>query len=227
MKTSLAMSQQDVLETLAVWAPIVTAAGTVALAIMAVFAWSAAKGTLEASRQASRAAEEANKQAQRDSIEQTRPYVVAEVVPGLSGMSSYDVRLANTGRSSARDLTLEFDSWPTEPDDVAQSVQTLFHTPRTLTPGSSLRAMWRLQGDFTDDTTVAGMGRAGTIQVRYTSTDPTRPQYTDTFEVQLDTSGKWPVPEAGPDPDGITAADQRKFYLLGQALVRRVGELGR
>jgi hypothetical protein len=42
----------------------------------------------------------------------------------------------------------------------------------------------------------------------------------------IDKAGLWPVGESGPLPDGLQG-DARKFYLLGQALVRRVSELGR
>ena len=136
------------MEPLTAWSSLATAVGTVALAILAVCAWHVARGALEASRRASAAAEAANEQARRDSIEQTRPYVFAEVIPGLAGTGSYDVRLSNKGRSSARNLTLEFDQWPDEPDDVAETVQTLFSTPRTLPPGSSVRAIWRLEGNL-------------------------------------------------------------------------------
>lgn len=214
------------MDTLTAWSSLATAVGTVALAVLALCAWRVAAGTLEASRRASAAAEAANEQARRDSIEQTRPYVLAEVIPGLAGAGSYDVRLSNTGRSSARQLTLVFDQWPAELDDVADTVQTLFETPRTLPPGSSLRAMWRLEGNFGDGTSEAGMGKVGTMGVRYTSTDPSSPQYFDDFDVQIETSGLWPMPEEGPKPNGLD--DQMKqFYKLGQVMVRRVGELSR
>lgn len=212
--------------TLTTWSTFATAVFTAALAVIAILAWRAARDTLAASRRASAAAELANEQARRDSIEQTRPYVFAEVVPGLAGSRTYDVRLSNTGRSSARDLTLTWDQWPAEPDDVGRAVRTLFETPRTLPPGTSLRAIWRLEGNFTDGTTEAGMGKSGTIGVRYTSVDPSEPGYEDDFTVRIESSGIWPVPEDGPSAQGLKG-DARKFYVLGQALIRRVGELGR
>lgn len=102
----------------------------------------------------------------------------------------------------------------------------MFETPRTLPPRCSVRTYWRLEGNFGDGTTEAGLGRSGEITVRYTSDDPSAPEYSDTFEVQIEKSGIWPVGEAGPNPDGLRD-EQRKFYLLGQALVRRVSELAR
>ena len=65
----------------------------------------------DAARTSADAARTANEQAKLDSIEQTRPYVYVEVVPGLAGSRSWDVRIRNSGRSAARNLRLEYDSW--------------------------------------------------------------------------------------------------------------------
>jgi len=86
--------------------------------------------------------------------------------------------------------------------------------------------MWRLTGNFTDGTTEAGLPGRGRIAVSYTSEDPSKPHYRDEFDVMTSQSGLWPVGEDGPTPDGLHG-DARKFYVLGQALVRRVSELGR
>lgn len=215
------------------WASLGTAAFTLLLAVMAFGAWRTAKKTLHASQEASqaateasRAAREANEQARIDSVRQTRPYVYVEIVPGLASKQSYDVHITNCGRSSARQLTLDFDSWPEALDDVATATQLLFKTPRTLPPGASIRAMWRLMGDFDDGTTEAGSGVFGTITAKYRGDDPSEDEYTDSFEVLLDQSGHWPLPESGSNADHLTG-DARAFYRLGQVLVRRIGELGR
>ncbi len=213
-------------EQVSAWSTLATAVFTAALAAMAFFAWRTAKATLDASRRASEAAEAANEQARRDSIEQTRPYVYVEVIPGLWGVGAYDVRISNSGRSTARQVTLEFDSWPEAPDDIAQEVQRLFATPRTLPPGTTLRAIWRIEGHLADGTREAGMGTDGQIAVSYTSDDPSQPSYSDVFDVMISNSGLWPVAEEGPTADDLKG-DIRKFYRLGQVLVRRVGELGR
>lgn len=209
---------------------------TAGLLAAALVAWRTAKATLEASRDASRAAElsaqaarEANDQAKLDSIEQTRPYVNVEILPGLSGVTCWDVRIKNTGRSTARNLTLDYDSWPVRLDDVATSIKELFETPRSMPPGSSIRAIWRLQaknGKFTDGTSVAGLGRTGQVKARYSSDDPSQPDYSDSFDVMIEKAGFWPVPEGGLNPDGLNG-DVKMFYTLGQVLVRRIGELGR
>lgn len=217
----------------AAWSSAATAILTLALVLMALAAWRTAKHTLDTSRQASvaaiasaEAARAANEQARLDSIEQTRPYVYVEILPGLSGQTTYDVRVVNSGRSAARKLTIDYDFWPDELDDVSTAVRKLFATPRTLPPSCSIRSFWRLEGNFDDGTKVAGLGKSGTISVRYTSDDPSTPLYSDSFDVMIENSGLWPTPESGPTPDGIKGAE-RKFYLLGQALVRRIGELAR
>jgi hypothetical protein len=217
----------------AAWSAIVTAVFTLVLVLMAVAAWRTAKHTLDASRRASEAAAAsaeaagaANEQARRDSIEQTRPYVYVEILTGLSGQTTFDLKITNSGRSAARELRIDYDSWPEELDEVSQAVSDLFNKPRTLPPSCSIRTFWRLEGNFDDGTTVAGLGNDGTISVRYTSDDPSSSEYVDSFEVMIENSGLWPIPEAGPNPDGVRG-DALKFYRLGQALVRRVGELAR
>lgn len=219
--------QMSALSTLA------TAVISAVIAIAAYLAWRTAKAALMASREASEAAlasadaaRAANEQALLDSREQTRPYVWVEIAPGLSGTSCYDLRIANTGKSAARQLKLAYDAWPEPLDDVATKVRELFDTPRTLPPACSIRSYWRLEGNFDDGSTEAGMGKHGTIRVSYTSDDPTHPQYQDSYEVMIEQSGLWPVGDQGPDPDGIEG-DILKFYRLGQVLVRTVAEIKR
>lgn len=204
------------------WSAVITAVSSVIVVIVALVAWRTARQTLHASR-------EANEQAKHDSIEQTRPYVYAEVVPSLAGPPNWDVRVVNVGRSAARNLTLGYDAWPEMPDDVAASVREFFDTPRTLPPGCSIRAMWRLEagsGKFDDGTAEAGVGKSGQISVSYTSDDPTNPTYRDRFDVMIERSGFWPIPEAGPEPVNIPK-EIRSWYLAAQAATRHLGEKNR
>jgi len=227
------MTEPSWTDQLSAYSMLATAVISAVIAFAAFRAWHTAKAALEASREASEAARAsaeaaraANEQARLDSQERTRPYVWVEVVPGLSGPEAYDVRIANTGKSAARQLRFQYDSWPEPLDDVATKVRELFDTPRTLPPACSIRSFWRLEGPFDDGTSEAGMGKHGTIRVSYTSDDPAHPEYQDSFDVILDKSGLWPVGEHGPNPVGIKGG-VRSFYLLGQALVRTVAELKR
>lgn len=214
---------------LSAWSSVATGIFSAIVALIALFAWRTARATLHATRDAAVAARESNEQAKIDSIEQTRPYVYAEVVPGLHGVGMWDLRIANVGKSAARDLTLGYDEWPEVPDDVGRALRTFFETPRTLPPGCSIRAIWRLTsgtGTFSDGSTEAGLGTGGHLRVSYTSADPSQPIYADTFDVMIDNAGMWPVSESGPEPTGLKDPE-RKFYLLGQVIARRLGELNR
>lgn len=198
---------------------------TAGLLVVAILALCATWGTLKAAKESSIAAREANEQAKRDSIAQTRPYVYAEILPGLAGHMHFDLRIRNVGRSPARNLKLYFDSWPENPDDVAEQIRILFETPRTLPPGVSIRAMWRLQGNFTNGTDKAGMPCSGKIRVSYSSDDESSPSYEDEYDVLIYESGYWPVPEDG--PDAKIDPSRRDFYKMGQAIARSIGNISR
>ncbi len=220
------MTQPLWTEQLSAWSTLATAVLTLGLLIAALLAARVAVNTLKSSQAASKAALEANEQAKRDSIEQTRPYVYAEVIPSLAGVGQYDLRITNAGKSAARELTLTFSNWPSKLDDVANGIKILFETPRTLPPGCSIRSYWRLTGNFSDKTSAAGMENSGVIAVRYTSDDPSQPNYTDRFDVHIEQSGIWPVPADGPNPKGLSD-ESETFYGLGQVIARHIGEISR
>ena len=213
------MTEPTWTDQLSAWSALATAVGTAVAVVVAVVAWVVGVRTL-------RASQAANIQAKHDSIEQTRPYVFAEIVPSLAGSPNWDLRIVNAGRSAARSLTLTYDSWPDELDDVATKVRTMFETARTLPPGCSLRVYWRLEGRFTDGTTEAGLHTDGVLGVRYTSDDPSQPAYEDEFPIGIDSAGWLPVPESGHDPKGLD--DRAKaFHSLGTAIARHIAELRR
>ena len=203
-----------------------SAIASLGLLVVAIWAWRTSHETLKATEAAARAAQLANEQAQRDSIEQTRPYVYAEIVPSLAGAGNYDLRIQNPGRSAARNLTFTFDPPLEQLDDVAQSVQTLLETPRTLPPGSSIRSYWRLEGNFTDGTKEAGLPQRGSLTAHYTSDDSSSPQYQDTYDFDLSKAGLWPLPAQGPVPEHLPRTS-RLFYKLGRAIAFHIAELRR
>lgn len=207
------MEQPDVVMA---WAAIATAALTLGLLVVAIFAFRAAKGSWKA-------ATEANRQMERDSREQSRPYVTAQILPGLAGITTWDLKITNTGRTVARHLTMDYDQWPTKNegggealetwDSLSRGLHTMFTTPRTLAPGASLRVMWLLDRGPDEDIERSDDPKAGT--------------YNDSFEVMIENSGSWPVPEDGPNPpEGLGKLAKRADELM-QVLIRRVGELGR
>lgn len=213
-------------ESVAAWSSFATAVFTLGLLVAAVWAGFTAVSAMRASKAASDAAAEANEQMKLDSIAQTRPYVYAEIVPSLAGSGHFDLRISNVGKTAARNLHIQFDNWPEKIDGVAEHVKILFETERTLPPGCSIRTYWRLEGNFSDGTTEAGMPKEGKIELFYGSDDPAAPQYQEQYEILMFRSGLFPVAEDGPEPDNLHGTD-RTFYLLGQAIARSIGNLSR
>jgi hypothetical protein len=230
------MTDPTFLNVLSSWSQAAVALATIGLLLFAVFAWCTAKHTLRESRKASHAAQQsaeaalaANEQLRRDSIAQTRPYVFVEVLPGLGGVASWDIRITNTGRSTARKLAWEPHWWPGADDAVTLALRE-FTKERVLPPGSSIRAIWRVEGPgvgaVPSRADEMGMDRQVPVDVKYRRDDPDGIAYVDTFDMNTHGAGLWPVPEEGPVPSKLDATE-KQFYKLLQVLVRRIGELGR
>lgn len=224
------------MDELAAWSTFATALFTLGLLLTAVLtAWSAMK-TL-------RAARDANEQAKRDSILQTRPYVYAEVLPSLAGAGSYDLVVRNQGRSAARDLRMAFEPQVNAPDDIAAAVLRAFDTPRDLPPGSSLRTYWHIDAPEGEslmnaentkpiETEGSGMPKRGVIHLHYAGDDPSQNPYTEKCPFDVETAGLWPIPEDGPEaqgphdtPSSEMTSKERRFYKALQALSRHLGHL--
>ncbi len=221
------MSQTTQIATLEAWSMLATAIFTALLFFAACWAGSVAVKTMNASEKASAAAERANEQLQRDSEARTRPYVFIEVLPSIAGPKTFDILIRNVGGTPARNLTLEFSDWPMPLDDVASSVKQLFEHPRTLPPGCSIRAYWRMVGPFSDGTEEAGMPVKGTIKVSYSGADERGTSYHDAFGIDVDQAGLWPIADDGPEPPKTLDSDAKSFYKLGQTIARAIGGLAR
>ncbi|WP_156911364.1 hypothetical protein [Arsenicicoccus bolidensis] len=209
--------------TVAAWAGVVTALATIGLVIAGWYAYKAANKSWKAST-------EANDQAKHDSIEQTRPYVYVEWLPSVAGEHTIDMRVTNSGRTSARNLRMECNDWPEPMDDLADGVLRMMKTARTLPPGCSFRNYWLIQTpqntrmDGQEDPHHAGMGKLATVTVRYEG-DPAQPPYEDQFTFDLDGWGLVPMPTEGPVVNGTPSPKQ--WYRLGQTVLGKLGELGR
>lgn len=200
---------------------VASASLTLLLLIMAFSAWRASVQSVHASR-------EANEQARRDSIEQTRPNVYVEVIPSLAGGTATDIRITNAGNSSARELRLEFVGRTLPVDDlISAAILDLFNTGRTLPPHCRMRAIWNITPlmDLPDSEGL-GMPHDGAIRVSYTSDDPSRPQYVDTFEIATSRTGITPEFEDTSASQNFSP-ELTYFSHLASALVRRVEDLGR
>lgn len=207
-------------------ASVVSAIASAVIASLTYFAWRTAKQALRASQEASEAAREANIQAKNDSIAQTRPYVYAEVVPGIMCERSLDLRIVNVGRTSARELTLEFVNRSEDAsdsnvlDEIEASVRRLFETARTLPPSCSIRTVWCELGEEASESSSCkpkpkGMPLDGSIRLKYRSDDGT--EYSDQFDVLFWQSGLSPVPEKGSDSGSC-----HDFYVVAQAISRAI-----
>lgn len=202
------------------WPAVVSAFASTLLALTALGALIAATGNW-------RAAKAANEQAKRDSVERTRPYVFVEVSPSIGADNGIDVLIRNSGSSAARQVVIDFDGWPDDPDDIAQAAQKVFETPRTIAPGSSVRIYWMLTAHsgqaFEDGREEAGIDTPGTATIRYTSDDPAHPEYEDRYEIDVPNLGHRPTGYRGVEPPPNPSA--REFYKLGQRALSRLSEI--
>lgn len=208
------------------WSAFITALLTFGLLVGALLAWQVAADTL-------RHAKAAQDQLRRDSIEQTRPYVYVQLVPGLNGEAAWDLIITNTGKSIARRLTIECDAWPENHDPVSEAMQKLFSTPQSLPPGTHLRTFWQLgipEGakDEHGNTCPWGVTGPANVTLHYSSDDPTNPVYTDTFSVDTDLfGGALPGRYTGPEPSTGLSGGERDRHSMLAALAHHLGEMRR
>ncbi|MBH0110985.1 hypothetical protein I6E81_12480 [Salinibacterium sp. NG22] len=118
----------------------VTAIGTLATAAFTALLWWVAKRALGGTNTQLQLLRE---QAERDG----RPYVTADVVPGMHGGGSWDLVISNSGRSIALDTKFAFDVWPRggKDDHVSEDLIRFLKEPQTLVPGARKRVVWRSQ----------------------------------------------------------------------------------
>lgn len=208
------------------WSAFVTAIITFGLFVGALLAWQVAADTLDHAKRA-------QDQLRRDSIEQTRPYVYAQLVPGIAGLATWDLIITNTGKSIARNLTIECDAWPEKDDVVTGPLRKLFSSPQSLPPGTNIRTFWQLgipaghkdENGSTDPTGV--VGRAD-ITLHYSSDDPANPSYTDSFSVDPELFARAvPGPFTGPDPRTTLDEGEKDLHSMLAAVAHNIAEMRR
>lgn len=142
--------------------------------------------------------------------------------------------IRNLGHSIARDLVVTFDPAPEHPDDVASKVMGDLREKRDLPPNASLRTYWQLGVsknhkliDEEDNATTspAGLPRAGTIRLSYTSDDESHPQYSEQYTFDADKAGYWPVPNDGIEPENRLDEQAKVFHSVLTAATRHLGML--
>ena len=124
-----------------------------------------------------------------------RPYLVLDVVPGLHGPGSWDLRIRNVGRTMAREVTVEVAGLTIrdETDDISGYLLQYLETPREIAPGSGQRVMWRSEADPTTKQTEEGAPASAQAVAKYV--DWTGLPYQEPFDLSVDLYGAIsPVP---------------------------------
>lgn len=164
---------------------------------------------------------------QRQAAREGRPYVVAEVVPGLHGAGSADLVVQNLGRTLAHQVMIDVGTLSVRDDDdyISGPLAEYLAKPMTLAPGSRHRIMWRCE-----PREEAGHGEAGapkTAQGTVHYSDDDGRQYSETYDLSVDgVMQVTPVPTVGPRSHG----DGKELVNIGHALRtlnQHVGELRR
>lgn len=218
--TSLSCSVPP-LEWLSLWTTIgsvATALFTLALVIAAIWAGRIAVGTL--------------RQMRSDSIAQTRPYVTASIVPGMTGKARYDLVVENSGQSTARNMKISCTPDPSAIDDdqYALALSNLFAMSHTLHPGMRLRNFWQLafvQGTSRPDgsTTPRGMPTDGVVTIEYQ--DSENRNYRDQFDLTTRIYSMAPAAQSGGDPGPGLSDDQKDTHKMLGLIANSLGELRR
>lgn len=190
---------------------LITALTTIGLLVVAVFAL---RGALKQLRLL-----------QEQSHEQTRPYVVADVAPGMHGAGTWDLVVTNVGRSIALGVSIDIGPFApqNEHDTIAEPLARYLATPRTLAPGARQRVMWR--SDWKDASRHFGAPRSATGRVTYTDNAGT--PYDEAYDLSVEgMAAATPVPTKGETELGA-GKELRNVELALRTLNVHVGELRR
>lgn len=191
----------------------VTAVATIGLVVVAYRTLGGARGQLTLLRQ----------QAEQE----RRPYVVADLVPGLHGAGSTDLVIANVGRSLARQVLVEIGPLAkrNDHDHISDALDRYLTTPKIFVPGARHRVMWHHAGNAKSGRLDAGVD--GGVSARITYTDDGGTEYTETYELDIAAmTAVSPVPTDGPRRSGSGNELADIDHAL-RALAGHVGELRR
>ncbi|GCE44917.1 hypothetical protein Rhow_000543 [Rhodococcus wratislaviensis] len=164
----------------------------------------------------------------REQAEQERrPYVVADIVPGLHGPGSTDLVIQNLGRSIARGVLVDIGplSKRNDKDHISDPLGRYLTNPQILVPGARHRVMWHHVGN--PETGQADAGVPGTVPARITYTDDNGIEYSETYELGIaNMTSVSPVPTTGPRRSGSNSELADIDHAL-RAIAGHVGELRR
>lgn len=107
----------------------------------------------------------------QDSEDRTRPYVAADIVPGLHGPPVFDIVVMNHGRTAARNVTLDLEGGfgpQCEGDEIGPALGRMFASGFDLAPGARRRVIWRAGRDeATGRSEPHGAPVTGLVQLNY------------------------------------------------------------
>lgn len=149
-----------------------------------------------------------------DSAQQTRPYVYLEVVPGLQGSGSWDLRIKNLGASLAHNVQIDVGELePLSADDrIVKHLAGFFRNPLTLPPAAHLRVVWR-RDDASRDL-LEGAPEVREVSVGYKDVDGNI--YKETYTLSLVGWGQaMPAPQQG---DRRNSGDNRELADIAHAI---------
>lgn len=165
----------------------------------------------------------------RQMQDDARPYVVADVVPGLHGPGSWDLTLHSTGRSTARKIRITTDpelaaSKGNPSDYIIEPLTQYLQQERSLAPDARHRIMWRYshKGE-------SSAGAPAKITATVTYEDDRRKKYKESFNFDTEALAKIaPVPREGPKKSGPEAGKElQNIDRAVRNLAVQVGELRR
>lgn len=163
---------------------------------------------------------------QSDSARASRPYLFAQLVPGLAGELTWDLVIENTGRSGAFNTTMKIYS-PIKSDDiVTQGAQRLAKSGVAIPPGGRIRTLWFVgASEFANPPEEMGYPSAR-ISLNYSNADG---QFFNdpSVEVEPNALGITPVPSTGPVVD--SGSDEHALNAIHalRAIALHLGEVHR
>ncbi|MFJ2517536.1 hypothetical protein ACIOWF_01090 [Cellulosimicrobium cellulans] len=197
------------------WADVLAAVAAILSAVVALVAINIARGQLRGLRE----------QMEREA----RPYVTAQVVPGLHGSGSWDLVVENLGKSMAHGLKVDVGTIQKRDakDYIAEPLQRFLESELTLVPGARIRVMW--SSDF-QGSSPAGIQDSRTATLTYWGeADPSRrgKPFIEVYPIYDSTAGHgMPTHNEGARASG-TDKDLRNIDSALRALNAHVGELRR
>lgn len=160
------------------------------------------------------------RQMKLDSHAQTRPYVYAKLDPSVGG-PTWDLVIANTGRSTARNVRLSLSNWPDAGDRVVDDVRKMFDVPHALPPNTRIRILWNLNPTRKkDEEGSEGFIEPTTLRAEYTD-DQSKETYLDEYPLNADLLGLTPQGWQGTTPSSGLNTTEKKL----SEMVRSINQL--